>query len=80
MNLSKIRILISSILWQKWNGNKSLRILRGVNLLDADMRFAVGFEGYLDHQLKNDTRYVKVLARIVGIDSDGAKSRGKLME
>lgn len=37
------------------------------------MRFAVGFEGYLDHQLKNDTRYVRVLARIVGIDSDGAK-------
>ena len=36
-----------------------------MNLKDSGLRFAFAIEGYLDHELKNDTRFVKQIARIV---------------
>ena len=37
-----------------------------MNVRDADMRFAFGVEGWLDRELKDDQRYVKMLVRQFG--------------
>ena len=42
-----------------------------LNLEDVGMRFAFTIEGYLDHELRMDPRYVKIIARIKGYDSEG---------
>ena len=51
----------------------SIALKDQLNLLDADMRFAVGFEGFLDHQLKNDTDFVRIIARLYGWSPDGKR-------
>lgn len=37
------------------------------------MRFAFGIEGYLDRQIKDDERYVKIITRLV-LQKDGLRS------
>ena len=44
-----------------------------LNLFDAGMRFAFGIEGYLDHEFRNSSYYVRTMARIYGYDSEGKK-------
>ena len=41
-----------------------------VNLLDEEIRFAFAIEGSLDLTFKNDTRYVKYIARLVGLQEE----------
>ena len=35
-----------------------------INFRDAPMRIAFGIHGYIDHELKDDERYVKIFARL----------------
>ena len=37
-----------------------------LNLKENNMRFAFGVEGFLDREMKTDSRYVKTLTRITG--------------
>ena len=39
------------------------------------MRFAWTFEGYIDHELKNDPRYVKTIVRTFGRDDGETTER-----
>ena len=41
-----------------------------VNLLDQEIRFAFAIEGSLDLSFKNDTQYVKYIARLVGMQEN----------
>ena len=37
------------------------------------MRFAFTVEGYIDHKMRIDPRYVRILARMKGNDAEGNK-------
>lgn len=42
-----------------------------LNLLDAGLTFAFGIEGFIDKELKNDPRYVRMLTRLYRFNDEG---------